>query len=140
MLDLYKNIRELRKGLRMSQEDLASRTGYSDRSSIAKIEKGEVDLPQSKIPLFASALGVSPSELMGNTGISSHNDRSDSMIEVETSNNKYYFDDDTAQMAQTLFEDKDMRILFDAARDSRPEDLQMVADMLKRLKDTNPEG
>ena len=32
---------------------------------IAKIEKGAVDLPQSKIIAFAEALNVSPSDLMG---------------------------------------------------------------------------
>ena len=70
MLDLYVNIKRLRKENRLSQEELAQKTGYTDRSSIAKIEKGEIDLPQSKIALFASALGVSMSELMGNTGLS----------------------------------------------------------------------
>lgn len=69
MLQLYENIRVLRKALKMSQAELALKTGYNDRSSIAKIEKGEVDLPQSKIALFAAALGVSAGELMGNTGI-----------------------------------------------------------------------
>ena len=48
MLELYKNIRRYRKELKLSQEELAKRTGYTDRSSIAKIEKGMVDLPQSK--------------------------------------------------------------------------------------------
>jgi repressor LexA len=32
---------------------------------IAKIEKGQIDLPQSKIEQFAEALNVSPSQLMG---------------------------------------------------------------------------
>ena len=69
MLELYRNIKEFRKNANMSQDELAKKTGYSDRSSIAKIESGQVDLPQSKIMLFANALGVTASELMGNTGI-----------------------------------------------------------------------
>ena len=48
-----------------SQSELARLTGYSDRSSIAKIESGIVDLSESKILLFAKALDVSPSYLMG---------------------------------------------------------------------------
>lgn len=67
MLDLYKNIKSLREQLGMSQNELAKLTGYTNRSSIAKIEKGEVDLPLSKIELFASALNTTPSELMGDT-------------------------------------------------------------------------
>lgn len=65
MLDLYINIKKLREAKGMSQDELAELTGYSDRSSIAKIEKGLVDLPQTKILSFAKALGVSPSQLMG---------------------------------------------------------------------------
>lgn len=49
----------------MTQEELARRTGYTDRSSIARIEKGEIDLPQSKIKQFAEALGTTPGHLMG---------------------------------------------------------------------------
>ena len=69
MLDLYKNIKRFRKELGMSQDKLAQLTGYTDRSSIAKIEKGEVDIPQSKIMLFADALNVDAGTLMGDSGI-----------------------------------------------------------------------
>lgn len=65
MLVLYENIKNLREQKGMSQDELAELTGYTSRSSIAKIEKGLVDLQQSKIIAFAKALGVSPSELMG---------------------------------------------------------------------------
>lgn len=65
MLTLYKNIKKLREELGMSQDELAEKTGYTSRSSIAKIEKGLVDLQQSKIISFANALGVTPSQLMG---------------------------------------------------------------------------
>lgn len=65
MLALYKNIKKLREQKGMSQETLAKLTGYSDRSSITKIEKGLVDLQQSKIELFATALGTTARELVG---------------------------------------------------------------------------
>lgn len=67
MLELYKNIKIRREELGLSQEELAKMTGYTDRSSIAKIEKGNVDLPLSKIKLFAKALNTTPSTLMGDT-------------------------------------------------------------------------
>lgn len=53
MLPLYKNIKSKRTELKMSQDTLAELTGYKDRSSIAKIEKREVDLAESKIREFA---------------------------------------------------------------------------------------
>lgn len=65
MLRLYENIKRYRKEAGMTQEELARRTGYTDRSSIAKIEKGAVDLSQSKIKQFAEALGVTSGQLMG---------------------------------------------------------------------------
>lgn len=65
MIKLYENIKELRKKNGWSQDELAKRTGYTDRSSIAKIEAGAVDLPESKIMLFAKVFDVDPWFLMG---------------------------------------------------------------------------
>ncbi len=65
MLALYKNIKQLREAKGLSQDALAKLTGYTDRSSITKIEKGQVDLQQSKIELFAKALGTTSKELVG---------------------------------------------------------------------------
>ncbi len=69
MLQLYKNIKSRRVELQMTQSDLAVKLGYADKSMIAKIEKGAVDLPQSKIIAFAEALHTSPGDLMGLDGI-----------------------------------------------------------------------
>lgn len=65
MEKVYENIKKLRIERGLSQEELAKRTGYTDRSSIAKIESGKVDLTNSKIAEFARALGIDPSDLMG---------------------------------------------------------------------------
>lgn len=62
---LYTRIRERRETLEMSQTDLAELLGYSDRSAIAKIEKGVNDITQSKIESFAKALHTTPAYLMG---------------------------------------------------------------------------
>ena len=48
MIDLYKNIKKRRQELKISQSKLAELVGYTNRSSIAKIEAGKIDLPQSK--------------------------------------------------------------------------------------------
>ena len=52
----------------------------------------------------------------------------------------YYLDEETEKVAQEVFDNPDLRILFDAARASKPEDIRMAADILKRLKETNPDG
>lgn len=65
MEDLYRNIKEYRIRRGMSQEELAEKTGYTSRTSIAKIEAGKVNLPADKIVKFANALNVMYSELVG---------------------------------------------------------------------------
>ena len=65
MAKIYENIKNLRKNKGWSQTELAKRAGYTDRTSIAKIENGSVDLPQSRIAKFAEVFGVTESELMG---------------------------------------------------------------------------
>lgn len=64
-MNMYDKIKTLRIKRGLSQDELASLTGYTHRSSIGKIENGQVDLPQSKIVLFADALNITPQELMG---------------------------------------------------------------------------
>lgn len=64
-MKLYENIKRLRKERGLTQDELARLTGYTDRSSIAKIERGTVDLPQSKIKQFADIFGVTQGSLMG---------------------------------------------------------------------------
>ncbi len=63
-MNTYEKIKTLRIQKELSQDDLAKLIGYTDRSSIAKIEAGKVDLTESKIIAFSKALGVSPAFLM----------------------------------------------------------------------------
>lgn len=111
-------VRKYRTEREMTLQELADKCGYTSRASINKIENGEVDVPTSKVQLIADALGVSPLDLMGKR------DEPDS----------YYLNEETAQLAQQIYEDKDLRALFDAARDADPEALQAAQAMLKVLK------
>ena len=69
MLEIYTNIKKRRKELGYTQTELANKLGYADKSMIAKIEKGQIDLSQSKIMAFAKALETDARILMGNDGI-----------------------------------------------------------------------
>ena len=64
-MKLYENIRSKRLEYSWTQSDLAKRRGYSDKSKIAKIEAGKVDLSQTKIKAFADVFHCSPAQLMG---------------------------------------------------------------------------
>ena len=56
------------------------------------------------------------------------------MTGEEKDGDKYYINEETAEMAQALFENRDLRVLFDAAKDASPEDLKTTYDMLMALK------
>lgn len=62
-----------------------------------------------------------------------HVDPGDLIIDTE-SKPSYYLDDETAQKAQEIFENKELSLLFDTARDASPEDIETVHTMLLALK------
>lgn len=47
---------------------------------------------------------------------------------------QYYLNDETKEIAQEIFENKDLKILFDASRKAKPEDLKLIIEMVKRFK------
>lgn len=61
---VYTNIRKRREDLHMSQRELASRVGYKDNSTIAKMEKGLVDVTLGRLKMIAAALDTTVFELM----------------------------------------------------------------------------
>jgi transcriptional regulator with XRE-family HTH domain len=128
MLELYQNIKKLRLERGWSQTELAKRIGYADKSMISRIENGAVDLPRSQIMKFAEVFGVSAGDLFGNDGVQN------------SATPIYYTDPEATKIAQKIFDDSDLRALFDASEGVRAEDLQMAADLLRRLKATNPDG
>lgn len=64
-MTIYDRIKALRISKGMSQEELGKRCGYEGRSMISRVESGRVDIPLSKVDVFAKALGVSPAYLAG---------------------------------------------------------------------------
>lgn len=64
-MEWFERIKMLRKQRGWSQDTLAQRAGYTDRSMISKIEKGGVDLQRSQFIKFADIFDVSPSWLLG---------------------------------------------------------------------------
>lgn len=59
------NIKARRMELQMTQRELAAKMGYTDHTTITRIEAGKTDPPQSRIAQFAKALNTTPARLMG---------------------------------------------------------------------------
>lgn len=65
MADIGYRIRRRREELKMTQQELADKLGYKNKSSIAKIETGTNDIVQSKVVEFAKVLNTTVADLMG---------------------------------------------------------------------------
>ena len=74
-----------------------------------------------KIELMASYFGISKADL-----VEDHNDFSD---------DHYYLNDETRQIAQEAFENPELRTLFKVARDIPPERLKAHIEFMKSLKE-----
>lgn len=97
---------------------VSKETGVS-QSTLSDWKRGISTPKQDKLQKIADYFGVSLEYLM--TG-------------KETGDSKYYINNETAEMAQALFENRNLRVLFDAAKDATPEDLKTTYDMLMALK------
>ena len=64
MKTVGEKIKMRRNELGWTMRELASRMGYANQSTIARIEKGEHDVPQSKVVKFAEVLGTTVAFLM----------------------------------------------------------------------------
>ena len=123
---MYENYAKIRDARGMKDSDVAKATGIS-AGTLSDWKRGRYNLKYDKLQKIAAFFGISVDELTGNEPV---------QTDVQ---GEYYISSETKAIAEEIFTTPGMRILFDAARDSRPEDLQMAADLLKRLKATNPD-
>lgn len=63
-MEIGEKIRKRRMELGWSQRDLAFKMGYTNNSTVAKIEQGKVDVSQSRVLQFSKVLGVPIAYLM----------------------------------------------------------------------------
>ena len=117
MATIGERIRKLRENSGLSQTEFAEKIGVS-KQTLYKYENNIItNIPSDKIENIASYCHVSPAYIMGwNDG--------------ET---PYYIDDDARDYAQFLFENPEYRVLFDASRKVKKEDLEIVKELLDRF-------
>ena len=116
---MYSIFEELLQKHGVSTYKVSKETGIAQ--SVFSSWKNGISTPkQDKMQKIADYFNVSLEYLM--TGVE------------KEGGEKYYLNDETAKMAQDIFENKELRMLFDTARDAEPEDLQAVHNMLLDLK------
>ena len=94
------------------ERDLGYSNGY-----IGQLRKGT--FPNDRLKEIAEYLEVSIDYLM--TGEDSNPDT------------PYYLNDDAKEMAQFMFDNPEYKVLFDASRKVKKEDIQFVKEMIDRL-------
>lgn len=78
-------IKQRRIELGWSLRELAKRMGYANQSTIARIETGKIDIPQSKVVKFAEVMGTTVAFLMDWETVQKNNDIiSDVVIRMQT--------------------------------------------------------
>lgn len=131
-MNLAENIRLLRKQHNLSQNEIAEKLGYKSYTTIQKWEMGISQPPLSKLQQLADLFEVSINELTGN--------QSDSESQIHFSDSEpYYLNEETRRIAQEIYENSDMRSLFDMSRKMTPERLRTHLDFMKKLyEEENP--
>lgn len=122
---MYENYEKILKERGLTNYKVSKDTGIAQ--SVLSTWKNKGTTPKAdKLQILAEYLGVSIDYLLG--------------VQQNVQSEEYYQNDEARQAAQEAFDDPDLRVLFDAARGSRSEDIRMAAEMLRRLKGTNPDG
>lgn len=123
----FQNIlKSLRLANNLTQDELAKRLKIS-RSAVGMYESGSREPDFDTLELIADFFNVDVDYLMGRTPKTTY-------IPHNTQEPSYYTNPETAKIAQEIYENKDLSLLFDAAKDAAPEDLQTVHTMLMALK------
>ena len=110
----YETIKKLCKENGVTVTGVEKELGFS-RGSLCKVNTNKPSM--EKVQKLAAYFNVSVESLLG-----------------EDDGSGYYLNEETAKAAQEIFENKELRMLFDAARDADAEDLKALHSMALALK------
>lgn len=116
---MYKIFEQLCKEKGVTAYKVCKATGITT-ATISNWKAGRYTPKQEKMQKIADFFGVSLEYLM--TG------------KEKEGGEKYYLNEETAQVAQEIFENKELRALFDVQKDMEPEDLKALHNMALALK------
>lgn len=115
-MDIYERYCEIRDRKGLKDAHIAEQTGIG-RSTFSDWKSGRSVPKREKLEKIADALGVSIEYLM--TGENADG---------------YYYDAETAALAQEIYQNPELHMLLDAARDSSASDIKAFYDMVLLMK------
>ena len=116
---MYEIYCELRDARGMKDADVARETGIT-KSTFSDWKNGRSNPKDAKLQKIADLFGVSVEYIR--TG------------KEKEGGERYYLNEETAQVAQEIFENKELRAVFDVQKDMDPEDLRALHNMALALK------
>lgn len=128
-----KRLRQAMDEMGMKAVELSEKSGLG-KSSISQYMNGSHSPSNISAGKMGKVLKVNPLWLMG-FDVSKYLDTSPDDVQTFVHPEAYYKDEDTRRIAQKVFDDPALRVLFDAADDATPEDILTAAELLKKFKD-----
>ena len=120
MGDFPNIFRKIREQSGLTQQQMADKLGVS-RSAIGMYENGEREPNFETLELIADTFNVVMNYLLGKKPT------------TEVIPDRYYLDDDARDMAQFMYENPEYKVLFDASRKVKKEDIDFVKQMIDRM-------
>lgn len=119
----YEKIKELAKEKGVTITGLEKELGFA-RGSLSKIDKNKPSI--DRLEKLSNYFNI----------------RIDFFIEDDEKGGegKYYQNQEAIYLNQTVFDNPDLHALMDAAKDCKPEYIKSAVQLLKTLKETNPDG
>lgn len=120
-MNSFSNIlKYLRQRAGMTQLELANKLKVS-KSTISMYENGNREPDFETLEFIADIFNVDMNFLMGKAT-------------PETPDTHYYLNDDARDLAQFMFENPEYKVLFDASRKVKREDIDFVKQMIDRMR------
>lgn len=125
-MNIGDNIKKWREYRNLKQSDLANELGVSDKT-VSSWEINRTEPKMGMIEKICSVLNCRKTDIVGG------DDENDSPI--------YYLNDDARDLAQFMFDNPEYKVLFDASRKVKKEDIEFVKEMIDRIRgDANDDG
>lgn len=122
-------LRMLRTNTGLSQQALADKLGLS-KSAVNMYERGEREPSFEVLEIIADFFNVDIDYLLGRT------DKTTLLPE-----SSYYFNEDARELAEFMFKNPEYKVLFDASRKVKKEDIEFVRQFIDRMRgDVNDTG